>query len=365
MSTLHIPINLAEPEMIAAADIYSVNDQLVISKGTKLTESIISCLNNYLIRDIVIFKNISDNNSWYNLISEDYSQDSYFSTIKSSQDFKIFNEKFMLSVDVIKKELNDIVFNNNDINISKLLEQSSSLLAQCRNGIHVFDMLHCMRHYNDMTYVHSINVALICNVFGGWLNLPQDEINILTLCGILHDVGKLKMPNYILNKPSRLTNDEYTLIKGHPVLGYHILDNLDLNEHIKSSAYMHHERCDGSGYPNSYSRSRIDTFAKIVTIADVYDAMTSERAYRKSLSPFEAIKDFETEGLQKYDPKFIMTFLEGVVQSYIGKRVRLNNNLEGDIIMMNSHALSKPVIQVGEQFIDLSEKLDLDILRLI
>ena len=118
---------------------------------------------------------------------------------------------------------------------------------------------------------------------------------------------------------------------------------------------MHHERCDGTGYPLKIKGPQIDRFAKAVAIADVYDAMTSARHYRGPLCPFIAISMFEEEGFHKYDPEIIMVFLQNIVNTYLLNTVRLNTGEIGEIIFINKTHLSKPTIKVGEDYIDLSK----------
>ncbi len=361
MKTLRIPINQAVPGLVVAEDIYSANNQLIISKNTILNRKIITRLRFYLINELLIISESSKNQSDKPVVQED----NYSQVIRNSIEFKRFNEAFSESIGDFKTELNNIANGQEPIDIAKLLEHTARILAESRNGIHVFDMLHCMREFDDLTYVHSINVALICNVFGNWLKMTSEEIDNLTLSGLLHDIGKLKLPTHILNKPNVLTSAEYTVVKTHTVKGYQLLKNHSLDTHVKYATLMHHERCDGSGYPNAFHGASIDPFAKIVAIADVYDAMTSARVYRPALSPFESIANFEKEGYQKYDPHYLIAFLEGIVQCYIGKRVRLSNYAEGTIILINKQSLSRPVIQVGERFIDLSKKPNLSIQALI
>ena len=128
---------------------------------------------------------------------------------------------------------------------------------------------------------------------------------------------------------------------------------------------MHHERCDGSGYPLGLKADKIDKYAKLVAIADLYDAMTSPRVYRGPMCPFQVVEEFEREGLQKHDPKMILVFLENVVNTYLQNRVRLNNGLEGDVIYINRDHLARPTIQSGNDFIDLAEEQDLEIEALV
>ena len=127
------------------------------------------------------------------------------------------------------------------------------------------------------------------HILGKWLSFSPKDVEVITLCGLLHDVGKLKIPNSIISKPGKLTSEEFSLIKTHTIRGFNILKNKNVDERVKLAAVMHHERCDGSGYPNGLVSHEIDQFSKLVAIADVYDAMTCARVYRGPLCPFEVI----------------------------------------------------------------------------
>jgi putative nucleotidyltransferase with HDIG domain len=251
--------------------------------------------------------------------------------------------------------LNDVVEKNAPLEVDDLLHDTLSLLQNTHGSIHIFDILHNMRSFDDMTYAHSINVSLICNVLATWLGMSEDDVFLATQCGLLHDIGKLTIPEDIIKKPAKLTDQEYMLIKTHPAEGYKILTRYNLNPHIANAALMHHERCDGSGYPNALHGDQIDIFAKIVSIADVYDAMTSARVYRGPLCPFKVIAVFESEGLQKYDTKCIMTFMENVLQTYILNQVRLSDGRTGEVVLMNRQAYSRPLVRCGSEYVDLSK----------
>jgi putative nucleotidyltransferase with HDIG domain len=357
--TIRIPVKKAVPGMIAAEDIYNTSNQLVISKGTKLSDKVITRLKFHLISDLFII--IEDKKPEV----PEKTNASFSEITKESVEFKHFNKAFVESVHDFKGELNKIMDKDAPIDTSGLLQHATSILSESRNGMHVFEMLHCMREYDDLTYVHSLNVALICNVFGKWLKLSESDIEILTLSGMLHDIGKQMLPASIINKQGVLTIAEYSTIKTHTIQGYNILKDQDIDQRVKYATLMHHERCDGSGYPNKLHGPEIESFAKIIAIVDVYDAMTSARVYRPALSPFSAISIFESEGLQKYDPHYIMTFLQEIVQSYVGNRVRLSNNLEGEIRLINKNSLSKPVVQCGSNFIDLSKESNISIVKIL
>lgn len=354
MKTRRISLREAIPGMVTAEDIFTHSNQLVIERGTVLSEKVITRLRFYSITHFNIITEVSESSSPKQIKTESYSN-----TIKKSPEFKKFNQTFVSSVSDFKGKLTTILKSEEGLNIDELLEHTNKMIAQARNGIHVFDMLHCLRIFDDITYVHSINVSLICRVFGGWLKMSEEDIEVLTLCGLLHDVGKLTLPTAIIQKKKPLTDEEFELIKSHSLRGFKILKDKKIDPRIKYTALMHHERMDGSGYPKGIKGNDIDSFAKIVAIADVYDAMTSPRVYRDALCPFEAIQLFEEDGLQKYDPKYIITFLENIGQAYLGNHVRLNDKTEGEIIMLNKNKLSRPVIKSGGSFIDLSIQKDL------
>ncbi|MBO6111818.1 MAG: HD-GYP domain-containing protein [Lachnospiraceae bacterium] len=340
--------------MVTAEDVYTYNNQLVLLKDMELTDKTITKLEFYSILSV----RIKDDTAG---VAADISQEgadlSYSQKIKASEEFKQFKHEFDNAVEDLKGKVNDIVtLNAGDVSAEDLLEETNGLLKNADTGFHVFDMLHNMRSYDDPTYVHCLNVSLICNVFGKWLGMSDRDVQTLTVAGLLHDIGKLKIPEDIVGKPAKLTDDEYNVIKTHTMEGYNILKELDLDEHIKNAALMHHERCDGSGYPMGLKGDRIDNFAKIVAIADVYDAMTSARVYRGPLCPFKVIGIFESEGLQKYDSEYILVFLEYIVNTYLNNRVRLSNGLEGEIVLINKMDLSHPMVHCGSHYIDLSHE---------
>ncbi|SFR62013.1 HD-GYP domain-containing protein [Anaeromicropila populeti] len=359
MKTKRILTTQARPGMIVAEDVYTFNNQLIIAKNTTLTNRAITRLNFYSITDFRILLDELEP------IKMDQNV-SFSEEIKRTPEFKKFDVKLAESVDMLKHMLNDFINEgtmNFDFNL--LLENTKELLAESRNGIHIFHMLQCMRDYDDLTFVHSVNVALISNVIGKWMNISNNDLDILTLSGLLHDIGKLLVPQDILTKPSTLSEEEYTIIKTHSMKGYELIKDQNCDMRVKLSVLMHHERCDGSGYPSHLPSSKIIEFAKIIAIADTYDAMTSARVYRAPMCPFEVINIFESEGLQKYDPQILITFLQGTAETYIHSNVVLSDGQEGVIVLINKNNLSRPIIKVKEEFIDLSKRHDLYITSMV
>ena len=230
----------------------------------------------------------------------------------------------------------------------------------------MFDMLHNMRKITDSTYAHSLNVSLISRMIGMWQDYNADDLETLTLGGLLHDIGKSKIPPEIINKPGRLTPEEYELVKKHSEYGYELLKNQNVSVRIKKIALTHHERCDGSGYPIGLIGDDIDDFANIVAIADVYDAMTADRCYRRGVCPFEVIATFEREGLGKYKPQFITSFLEHIANTYINNDVMLSNGMTGKIVLIIKHRLTRPVVRLEDgKFINLEKRPELYVQTII
>ena len=347
------------PGMVLETDVYNYNDQLILPEGLVLNEKAIVKLNYYAVTSVRIKDEVG-------AVPElEDTESPYSARVKSSPEFKKFKEDFEKTIGEMSRMISDVVVKNAALETDKLLESAFNLLHPPGGDVNVFDMVHNMRHYDDITFAHSLNVGLICNVFAGWLGLSEEEQRLATECGILHDIGKLKIPENIIKKPKKLTDAEYEIIKTHPSEGYKILQRYTLDEHVKRACLMHHERCDGTGYPLGLNAEQIDSYAKIVAIADVYEAMTAARNYRGSLCPFVVIEAFEEEGLQKYDTHMIMTFLENIVNTYMLNRVGLNNGKEGDIIFINKQRLSRPMVKCGNEYIDLSKEKDLKIDKLL
>ena len=360
MNKTKILLYQAIPGMIVASDIFTKDGNLIISANTPLTDKIITRLEFYSIIELTVYRVSSAQD-----IDTELKEETYNEKIKKSESFLRFQKAYENTRDEFKTSLDQIVTERKPIDTDKLLSEAGAILTHCESHTELLNMLHCMRNFDDTTYLHSLNVALICNIIGRWLHFKPEDLEVLTLSGLLHDVGKLMIPSDILLKPAKLTAEEYATAKTHTVLGYHLMKEQPIDIRIKHSALMHHERCDGSGYPLGMPGSKIEDFAKLVAIADVYDAMTSARIYRGPLCPFEVLAVFETEGLSKFDTKYVMTFMEGIAQTYVNNTVRLSNDMVGEVVMINKNELSRPIVKVNDQFLDLSRKRDLTITAIL
>ncbi len=343
------------PGMTVARDVSTANNELILSQGTELNDRLITELELYGILTVYV----EDSPPRIVTDSKAPRVPSYSERVRRSPVFQQFKEEYTLELDSFRNVINQVVEKHAKLDIDVLLQDALNIVNIGRERIGVLSMLQNMREYDDSTYVHCLNVGLICNVFAGWLKFSPEQIELATSCGLLHDMGKLMVPHNILAKPAKLTNNEYETIQRHPVDGYQLLKEQNVNIHIQNAALMHHERADGSGYPMHLKGDQIDRYAGMVAIADVYDAMTAARVYRGPMCPFRVIEIFEADGFEKYDVEYLLVFLENVVNTYIQNRCRLSDGRVGDIVYINKHKLSRPIVKCGTEYINLAEYPDL------
>lgn len=365
MKKARVLVSKIRPGFVIAEDVYNAADQLVLPKGTVLSDRSITMLKFYSVNEVIIDitppegtgKNTSDNLK---------NVSTYIKQVKSGEDYKRFARSYKMTLDYFESNLTNFARGEQNLNREALLQNITDVYNTVRSTGKILDMLMCIRKLDDQTFVHSVNVALICNVFAQWLGYPQKEADELVMAGLLHDIGKLTVSNDILKKKGALTAEEFDVIKGHPLAGYRMLKDAGVDDKICRAALLHHERTDGTGYPFGYDGSHITDYARIVAIADVYDAMTAARCYRPPICPLEVLNLFETEGLNKYDPKYLLTFMDHIINSYLRQYVLLSNGAVGEIVMVNKHAPARPIIKlVDSTCIDLSKNRELSIVDIV
>lgn len=201
--------------------------------------------------------------------------------------------------------------------------------------------------YDDYTYAHCINVAAIAVVFGEYLGLGHDELVRLGLAGMMHDLGKTAVPSRIINKRARLTESEFAEIKRHPEYGCDILARQnEVTDDVLEAVRDHHEKFNGSGYPENRTKKDIAPFARIISLADVYDALTSDRSYKDAILPNKALAIMYGMREQDFDPLEVQMFIKclGIFPS--GSLVRLNTGFYGVVYESNPALPLMPKIKI-------------------
>lgn len=220
-----------------------------------------------------------------------------------------------------------------------------------------------IRTYDNYTYAHSMNVAVLCTAMGMGYGLLTSELAYLATAALLHDFGKLTIPEEILNKQGRLTVEEYQLIKNHPVRSYEMIkDREDLSAHVKVAVLYHHENVDGTGYPRGLVGEKQTIYTKILHVADVYDALTASRSYKQAYSSFEALEYLMGNCGSLFDLDCVI-LLKRYVPLYLkGTEVELSDGREG-IIVENSgiHNLRPVVKLMSGQKLNLLEPANMNI----
>lgn len=366
-----LPIDKLEPGMIIASPITTKRGQTISKAGEELTAQLIARLAFYKIETVEVEDPIIEEPEpepepevapapavEKETVSD---QITYTQRLKQSPKFKQFQLDYTLNIEYLKENIEAIIAGAGAECSSMLLENVEPLFKS-KTSLELFDMITNIKGLDDSVYAHSLNVALISRAIGKWAKLPREDLDVLTIAGLLHDIGKTQIPDEILNKPGKLTPEEMTIVQNHTLDGNKILKGKDFDQRILSAALQHHERHDGTGYPRKLEKDEIDDFAAIVAIADVYDAMTAIRAYRNPLCAFQVIGEFEKDGLQKYNTQYILIFLERIAATYQNSRVLLSNMKSGRVVYINKRNLSRPVIELdNKEILDLSNSANSDI----
>jgi len=206
-------------------------------------------------------------------------------------------------------------------------------------------LLTSLKHRDEYTAQHCINVSILCVIFGRHLGMSQAELELLGLAGLLHDVGKMRIPLAILNKPGRLTTQELAVMQQHPGFGHEILaDAPGLPTAVLDAARFHHERADGSGYPEGLTGDRISRVTMIVAIVDVYDAVTSDRIYHDGMAPHHALSMMYNKAPQFFDRKLFEEFMRCLGIYPVGSVVRLDTGEVAVVTTADPRRHLRPVV---------------------
>ena len=302
------------PGMVTAIPVRTKRGQLIINPNVELTRTLISRLEFYGIASVQITENkqvatpmeTPKDPAYFPAKSpvsapSPVSDASYSQKLKSSPEFQRFQVDFTLRSQDLKNCFDAYLSDGGTVNKEELLSKTISLVSPKQTTLDVFDMLHNMRQVNDSTYAHSLNVAIISRIIGKWLHFSNEELDTLTLAGLLHDIGKIAVPDAVLNKPERLTDEEYEVMKKHTVWGREILSGLEFLPQADLGATYHHERYDGSGYPYGMHGEELPEMVRIISAADALDAMNSNRCYRKHCDRDYIIGEFRKGAGKQFD----------------------------------------------------------------
>jgi len=204
-----------------------------------------------------------------------------------------------------------------------------------------------LRGFDEYTYTHSINVSLLAILLGKHLGMDKPTLLKLGLAGMYHDVGKARIPEAILNKPGKLTEAEFLIMKSHPLEGYKLMAKQpDLDPEILRAVVEHHERADGTGYPRALTGEAIGRFSRIIAVVDVYDALTSKRVYKDAMTPAKALGMMYQWRDKDFTPQAIESFIRCIGVFPVGSFVKLTGGEFGIVASVNPLRPTKPEVKV-------------------
>jgi len=339
---LKIKVNSLKPGVTLGKDLFSYDSKLLLSKGTMITREHLDSLQARDIEDVFIMDSKP--------------------AVKSGRQFEdVYSE----SLDVVRSFMLEAKLGK-PLEFNEISAITGLLLEQVFEANDLFRQMRLMKEKDDYLFTHSVNVALLCILVGRWLKCEHETLKELGQAGLLHDIGKIFIDDSILNKPEKLTDAEFEEVKKHTLQGYNLLTQYKwITGNVANAALMHHERADGSGYPMGTKGYSKNLCVSIVAVADVYDAITSDRAYSTKRSPYTAAEILWQDSFGKLNPEISKVFYDKITNFYVGNEVLLSNNEIGVVIYVDPSQPTRPIVMVGDNFYNLATDRSITILEII
>ncbi|MQN01253.1 MAG: HD-GYP domain-containing protein [bacterium LCO1.1] len=332
----YVLVKNLEPDMVLGQEIYDSDGRLLLSKHTVLNEDNIS---------FIIFTGVPGV-----YIDEEFSEDAKAEEVVGSEvrraALRIVHDVFIKAgrhEAASEKELSQVVDRITDDVIS---------------DNDVVENLITIRTHDGYTYFHSVDVAILSGVLGARLGLNEQDLRDIVTAGFLHDVGKVFISEDILNAPRKLTPDERTKMMDHPRMGYDFLkDKYNFNEHVLQGVYQHHEWFNGGGYPRRIAGNDILFLARIIKVADVYDAMTGKRSYHNPYLPSDVLEYIMGRNGMEFDPVVVHMMSRELCVYPVGCEVELSNGFRAVVLANRRGSIMRPKVKIREtgEEIDLTE----------
>ena len=259
--------------------------------------------------------------------------------------------KVQLNEDVKKRVGEGIQYLFKNTDSSSFIDETENVSNELLNAINEDDAvaidISILKVSDEYTFKHSVDVATMAMIIGKNYGLTKDEVREIGISGLLHDVGKSKVPNEVLNKPAKLDEKEFEIMKNHSLLGYNILkENKKFPMSIMCGVLQHHEKMNGTGYPMGVTGDKIGKYARIIAVADVYDALVTERPYKKGFAKRDAIEMIMAM-TQELDLKAMTSFLKSVILYPVDSIVKLSNGQYAKVVENNPlNALRPKVVEI-------------------
>lgn len=343
MKKLRINLDEARLGMRLAKDVFARSGQRLLAAGKNLTPTIIEGLRQHFIFEIEVLIPSTD-------------------TFESKQDL-------VVQVQATADYLEDLMAKASSggrIDYAETEQALAPLLFRPEQGFEVVQLMTSLYEWHHYTYNHGVAVAALAASIANWMELGEKAFFELAMAGYLHDLGKAMIPQEVLNKPADLDEHEWEEARKHPVYAYELLRSTPgVPEKVTRAIYEHHERNDGSGYPRGLVKDEISLYGRILATCDVFHALTSRRAYKHALSPFESLKIIEGMMPHKLDAIPVKSLIRGIMSRYRGKGVILSNGQQGRIVHIDRHNPTHPIVATEEGPVDLAASPDVYIAQVL
>lgn len=280
-----------------------------------------------------------------------------------------YNEELMVSYSRVEEKLDNLFYDvrsGNKILVDEVFNEMKDFAQEVSKERDILSQMRLLNKKDDYTFNHSMAVSILSISLGKWANYTKEQIFDLAIAGLFHDLGKLKVPDEIINKPGKLTTEEYEIIKKHSFYSYEILlKTQKFSRDILLGVLHHHEKMNGSGYPNKLKAESIHEYAKIITICDIYHALVSQRIYKDKENPLKVADYIKDESFDSLDPYLSHIFLNNISKFYVGNRVLLSDGKTGTIVYIHPQDKTKVIVKTGENFINFFNPQEVEIVDII
>ena len=341
-----------QPGMILEQDIYTRDKVLLLARGSVINEEHIRTIKRLGYKHVSVRpkeQEAVDFSFWHHIDESEFHQ---------------FEANYSGSRDELNTVMKNIG-NGQQVDMEQAYRIPSALLDKAGSPYNLFAYLNNVSQLDDYTYGHCVNVSVLCSVICKWLDMDEATSKDIVIAGLLHDMGNCNISPEILNKPGKPTSEEWEEIQKHTIYGYRMLEMAKAPYNIRVGALMHHEREDGSGYPTGLKGEQIPLIAKVIAMADVYDAMTSNRPHREKICPFKVIDQFQHSFFNLLDTKILMTFLNRVADCYVGEMVRLSDGRTGQVVVINPAYPARPMVRDRSGVINMVNEKGVEIVDIL
>ncbi len=338
-----VKVSTLVPGIVIAKDVLQDNGVLVLNEGTCLTAELITKLKYWGFAEVMV----EDPKP-----SLQEQQEALIAPkIAEAHDRMVGITQNLMSADNVK-EADPFVLRGMVGDIESQIDLNSNLLLNLSH----------LKTYDCYLFSHIVNVCALSVIIGRELKMSSDELKELGMAALLHDFGMTKIDPAIYNKESQLTPEQWQEIRKHPDYGCELLSGNDFSPEVLQGIQQHHERINGSGYPNGLKGPEISQFGKIIAVADVYDACISPRKYRKRFTPYEALKTLLGDS-HLFEIKILKAFIASMAIYPIGSFIRLNTGEIAKVIGINHGSPFRPEIRIyldsSQQKLDESVRINL------